>query len=595
MARDIAVFEGGYRLIHGATDGIRKQILEEMESWYEWKPERHACIPQELADKMAVVTEAIHREVSVHLARDGKVLAVAVGSHDRVELPMITKRRSDKHLSGVRCLHTHPNGDPMLSDVDVHSLLFLKMDAMAAIGVRDGRAVAACVGMLAEQVGDNWRAAVYGPFPMHAVPQDQLMRQILYMDRIVRASDTPEKEKRAERAMLIGAGMDDDSLAELAALAETAGAVICGRTYQKRPQPDIATYVGAGFLEDLALMVQEADADLVIADDELTGSQLRNLEEKLGVRVLDRTALILDIFAMRARSREGKLQVELAQLQYRLPRLSGMGTAMSRLGGGIGTRGPGETKLEMDRRRIHARIADLKKDIEQISRTRKTQRAARQRAEIPVVALVGYTNAGKSTLLQCLSGSEVYAEDKLFATLDPLTRLVDLPGGGKALFVDTVGFIHKLPHDLVDAFRATLEEAVFADVLLHVMDMSAAGLWKQKSVVEDVLRQIGAVKMPVIEVHNKMDLVQDVSAVPGGVSISAATGEGCGELLHKVEKTLFANQREVLWRIPYAKGSAYAWAQANARVLSEEHTENGWELRVFADPAMEDKMRSLLS
>src|SRR6266542_2455754 len=312
-----------------------------------------------------------------------------------------------------------------------------------------------------------------------------------------------------ERAVLVGLadGLEEDSLAELAALARAAGAEPVGRVVQSRAIPDPATFVGKGKVAQIHDLVHTTGADAIILDDELSPGQLRNLEERLRVKVLDRTALILDIFALHARSGEGKLQVELAQLNYLLPRLRGWGEAMSRLGGGIGTRGPGETKLEVDRQHIRRRITRLRQDIQHLSRTRQLKRSRRESSGIPQVAIAGYTNAGKSTLMNALTSADVLVADQLFATLDPTTRRLSLPGGRAVTLSDTVGFVGKLPHDLVEAFQSTLEEVTLASLILHVADAAAPDLDQQVAAVRDVLGEIGAGDIPEVLALNKADLL----------------------------------------------------------------------------------------
>src|SRR6266511_1519289 len=332
-----------------------------------------------------------------------------------------------------------------------------------------------------------------------------------------------------ERAVLVGLadGLEEDSLAELDALSRAAGAEPVGRVVQSRAKPDPTTFVGRGKLAEIHDLVHASDADAVILDDELSPGQLRNLEERLRVKVLDRTALILDIFALHARTGEGKAQVELAQLNYLLPRLRGWGEAMSRLGGGIGTRGPGETKLEVDRQHIRRRIAKLRRDIQHLSRTRQTKRSRRESSGIPQVAIAGYTNAGKSTLMNALTEAGVLVADQLFATLDPTTRRLSLPGGREVTVSDTVGFVGKLPHDLVEAFRSTLEEVALASLVLHVADASAGGLDQQIGAVRDVLAEIGAGGLPEVLALNKADLLDEAARravrrrYPGAVLVSA--------------------------------------------------------------------------
>ncbi|HLT58580.1 MAG TPA: GTPase HflX [Limnochordales bacterium] len=341
-------------------------------------------------------------------------------------------------------------------------------------------------------------------------------------------------KERDERVLLIGV---NGHLEELAELVRSAGGRVVGSVVQNLERPRAATYIGPGKAQEARALAWELDADLVVVDDELTPAQARNLEELLGVPVIDRTQLILDIFAQRARTKEGKLQVELAQLTYQLTRLAGHGAALSRLGGGIGTRGPGETQLETDRRRIRRRIAGIRKELEQVRRTRALQRAGRRRTGLPVIALVGYTNAGKSTLMNALTRAGVLAENRLFATLDPTVRRVTLAPGRDALLTDTVGFLRKLPHQLVAAFRATLEEVEEADVLLHVVDASQPDVHEQMEAVAAVLDELGVLGKPLVTAFNKLDAVADPERIrewarrtPAAVAISARTGAGLDEL-----------------------------------------------------------------
>ncbi len=367
-------------------------------------------------------------------------------------------------------------------------------------------------------------------------------------------------ETKEERAILVGLEIfqidrdnlwrSEDSLAELEQLTKTAGVKIVGYATQRRDKPDATYYIGRGKVEELKALKEELGADLVIFDMELNPSQQRNLEDSLKVKVIDRTALILDIFAQRARSNEGKIQVELAQLNYLLPRLAGRGTMLSRLGGGIGTRGPGETKLETDRRRIRARISQLKRKIEKISKHRALQRRGRRAKAFPLASLVGYTNAGKSALFNTLTRAEVKVENKLFATLDPTIRSVYLPNRQIILLSDTVGFIQKLPHQLVSAFRATLEEVTEADFLLHVIDASHPKAREQSQAVYSILKELDILDKPLITVFNKIDklsareevniLIQEVEV---GVAISALTGEGISELLEAIAEMLESDYR----------------------------------------------------
>ena len=392
----------------------------------------------------------------------------------------------------------------------------MNFDAMAAISVVAGTAREIGVGFLGDMRDGIAEVIEYSHIDIDRLPQEDWMHEIALADGRVRASSGIDDAQ--ERALLVSVD-SAESLSELAALADTAGALVIERVLQRLPKPDPATYIGSGKVEQLALNAQALDVDICIFDDELTGAQLRNLEERLGVKCIDRTGLILDIFAQRARSSEGKLQVELAQLQYRLPRLMGQGTALSRLAGGIGTRGPGESKLEQDRRYIRRRIADVNESLRELESRRELQRRQRQKNGVPLVALVGYTNAGKSTLLNHLAGADVLAEDKLFATLDTTTRKLELPDNQSCLIIDTVGFINKLPHELVSAFRATLEEVVQADVLVVVSDAANPECQQQRRVVAEVLTQLGAGDKPTIEAYNKCDLLTERPPLPRGPAI----------------------------------------------------------------------------
>ncbi|HLG00877.1 MAG TPA: GTPase HflX [Acidimicrobiia bacterium] len=391
-------------------------------------------------------------------------------------------------------------------------------------------------------------------------------------------------EVLVQRAALVGVATGDAdveeaeaSLAELAALADTAGAEVVFTMLQRRGTPDPATYIGKGKLDELVQMAPGLDLDLVIFDDELTPAQLRNVEKEMKVDVVDRVALILDIFAQHATTREGMLQVELAQLKYRLPRLRGRGVEMSRLAGGIGTRGPGESQLEVDRRRIGRRIAHIERERVKLERTRATQRKARRRQGIPLLALVGYTNAGKSTLLNALTDAGVLTEHQLFTTLDPRVRKLRLLGGEEVLLADTVGFVKKLPHDLVEAFRSTLEEVGDADLLLHVIDGSAHGVGRHLAAVREVLVEIGADQVPELFVVNKLDVappgvVEEVARLHEDVvGISARTGEGVDRLLEAIARKLRSLMDIVELSVPWARGDILAGLHRDGEVLVENH------------------------
>ena len=398
-------------------------------------------------------------------------------------------------------------------------------------------------------------------------------------------------ESSSERALLVSLDTGDFdaqvSLEELAELARSAGAEVRGSVLQRRSAPDPATCIGAGRLEEIRQVCQNDDIDLLIFDRELTATQHRNLEDLSGVRVVDRTTLILDIFAGRAHSAEGRLQVELAQLQYLLPRLAGQGTALSRLGGGIGTRGPGETQLETDRRHIRRRIGYLKNQLEQVKKRRALTRQRREKEGRLTVALVGYTNAGKSTLMNALTAAGVLAEDRLFATLDPTARTLRLPDGREVLLVDTVGLVRRLPHQLVEAFHSTLEEAAQADAILNVCDAASPEAEEQLQLTEDLLREVRAEEAdrpepPTLRVYNKCDLLGGPIALGGrrAVAISAATGAGLTQLLDTLAAVLPPDRRRVQVLIPFREGALAERCRRQGAVEKEQFTPEGVQMTV---------------
>jgi GTP-binding protein HflX len=411
-----------------------------------------------------------------------------------------------------------------------------------------------------------------------------------------------------QRALLVGTGVGartleaaEQSLDELALLTDTAGAEPVATELQRRDRPDPATYIGKGKAQELRELAEALDVDVVVFDDELTPAQQRNLERLFARDVVDRVALILDIFAQHASSQEGMLQVELAQLRYRLPRLRGRGVQLSQQGAGIGTRGPGETQLEVDRRRILRRITKLERDLDHLSRTRATQRKARQRRAIPTVALVGYTNAGKSTLLNRLTSADVLVEDRLFSTLDATTRRLRLPGGETVLATDTVGFVRRLPHELVEAFRSTLDEAADAELLVHVVDGSAVDPDAQIDAVREVLIEIGAGEVPELLVVNKIDeadpsAVDDLLAVyDGSVAISARTGEGIDKLTDVIGARLRALSPIYELVVPYDRGDVLASLHRDGEVLVEVHDDQGTRVRARLPQAVASRVNEFVT
>ena len=587
--------------IYGNLKGIRNSVIDELKTFYDIRFESGQLLTAELAARMADVTDFINREVSVYISRSGQILAVAVGDDQSVELPAIDGRRGSSRLCGVRCVHTHPNGNPALSGVDISALKNKRFDAMVAIGVvaPDFAQSTITFGMITGiDENEQYTVECYGPATLEQAEGIFFPNLVAMVERILdKQAGTASLAQSAERAILVGmeyAGgasqlgwTPEDSLEELKQLADTAGAEVVAKFLQKRPKPDPAFFIGRGKVQELALYVQQENIDLCIFDDELSPAQQRNIEQAMGVRVLDRTALILDIFAQRARTNAGKLQVELAQLQYTLPRIMGKGLALSRLGGGIGTRGPGETKLEVDRRRIRDRIAFIKECIGKVKNVRTLHRAGRAKASVPTVSLVGYTNAGKSTLLNTLTNSDIYAKDQLFATLDPTTRQLELPHKQQAILTDTVGFIQRLPHQLVAAFQSTLEEVVEADVLLHVIDVSHELYKEQSNAVYHVLNELGAKDKTIITVYNKIDKLPPDSALPerlakeeNAICISAKAGLNLDSLLELIAENLKLKAVEESFLVPYRDSAAVSRLHAAGTVLEQEYLAEGTLLKV---------------
>lgn len=587
--------------ILGNLKGIRNSVIEELKTLYDMKLSSGQLLSAELALKLADITEFINREVSVYITRSGQIIRVSVGSNETVELPAVEGRRGSSRLSGIRCVHTHPNGTPALSGVDISALKANRFDCMIAIGVTAPDYSQSTLGFgMIVGVDQNEQFIVenYGPLTMAEAETIYFPNLVTTVERILdKQTNSTSLAQAQERAVLVGMEYNgmlntlgwtiEDSVEELKQLADTAGAQVVARFHQKRPKPDPAFFIGKGKVQELALFVQQENIDLCIFDDELSPAQQRNIEQAMGIRVLDRTALILDIFAQRARTNEGKLQVELAQLQYNLPRIMGKGLSLSRLGGGIGTRGPGETKLEVDRRRIRDRIAYIKECIGKVKSVRHLHRASRNKASVPTVSLVGYTNAGKSTLLNTLTNSDIYAKDQLFATLDPTTRQLDLPNKQQAILTDTVGFIQRLPHQLVAAFQSTLEEVVEADVLLHVIDVSHELYKEQSNAVYHVLEQIGAKDKTIITVYNKIDKLPADSALPArlaqeenSICISAKSNINLDKLLDLIAENLKLKAVEEYFLIPYSDSAAAARLHSVGTVLEQEYLAEGTKLKV---------------
>ncbi|HYE80731.1 MAG TPA: GTPase HflX [Clostridia bacterium] len=573
------------------TAGIKKLLLKRLENLKELTVDKYQLVSEEIISEICDITEETGKEIAVYIDRKGSVLDVSIGDENTVALKGYNNRRSEESLSGIRCVHTHPNGAGGLSEVDLSALKRMRFDIMAAVGVSEGIMTNGSIAFLGIDDEKQLQAIVMGPYSFERLMKVNIFDVINEAEAGLKDIRKAGKEvdSDVERAVLVGIE-DEEALDELRELLKTAGGSEVGRMVQSKDKKDTAFFIGKGKLKELMLLSQAMDANLVVFDEELSGAQIRNLEEALGIKVIDRTQLILDIFAQRARSREGKLQVELAQLKYMMPRLIGMGQHMSRTGGGIGTRGPGEKKLEVDRRRIRNRLNDLENELKEVKKQRDLQREGRISRKTFQLCLVGYTNAGKSTLLNNLADAEIYARDQLFATLDPTTRKVTLNNSKEVLVTDTVGFIRKLPHDLVEAFKSTLEEVLYADLLIHVVDGSNPDYETQINVVIDVLTELGAEDKDIIMAINKIDkcpgkfAAVEYKGMENVVHISASERIGLSQLLDLIEKYAGMRSKTVELLVPYAEGSVVSTIYGSANeVIEEQYRDNGIYIKAEVD------------
>ena len=504
-------------------------------------------IGRDLARGLAAISAELNRQVGVLIHRSGQVETVIVGDHDRIVIPALAGvRTAGGRLRGLRCVHT-VLGSGGLNDEDIMDLACLRLDLMGVLTISDGLPHLLHVAHLVpgSRDGRDWAELA----PVHPAARDQSCIGLIEAleEEFSRARPIREVDKGQDRAILIGVTTGSraaagESMRELAELARSAGVQVLAEVIQRRRHIHPRFILGRGKLMEIVIMSLRLGANLLLFDRELSPSQVRSVTDHTDLRVIDRTQLILDIFASRARSREGKLQIEMAQLKYMLPMLATRDDALSRLTGGIGARGPGETRLEIDRRRINDRINRLAAELQRVGRQRYHRRSRRRKREVPVVSLVGYTNAGKSTLLNTLTRSEIQAEDLLFATLDPTSRRLRFPRDMEVIVTDTVGFIRNLPAELLKAFESTLEELFEADLLLHVIDVANPGWHGQVEVVEELLRDLGLERIPCLRVYNKVDLVDEETrqglVAADGVAISAVDETTLPPLLERVETLL---------------------------------------------------------
>jgi GTP-binding protein HflX len=536
--------------VTGDSAGLKPHQLKELERLARKRVSPDEIIGRDLARSLCALSTELNRQLGLLIHRSGQVETVIVGDHDRIVIPPLsTLRTAGGRLRGLRCVHT-TFGRAGITDEDVMDLACLRLDLISVLTMADGLPhLLHTAHLLPEAIaGKDWEELA----PVH--PAQQTVPCLAFIesleDEFVRARPLKEVDQGQDRAILISVAAGPareaaESLAELAELARSANVLVLDRVSQRRKTTHPRFLLGQGKLMEIMLRSLRLGANLLIFDQELTPSQIRSVTEHTDLRVIDRTQLILDIFASRALSREGKLQIEMAQLKYLLPRLSSRDDALSRLTGGIGARGPGETKLEIDRRRINDRIARLAKDLKTVGQERFHRRSRRRKRDVPVISLVGYTNAGKSSLLNTLTRSRIKAEDLLFATLDPTSRRLRFPRDLEVIVTDTVGFIRNLPEDLLKAFASTLEELHEADLLVHVIDVANPAHEEQEAVVEALLRDLGLENIPCLRVFNKIDLVDMETrqrlARQEGVAVSALDETTLAPFLERVQSLLQGN------------------------------------------------------
>ncbi|WP_415285539.1 GTPase HflX [Clostridium perfringens] len=593
-------------MIHGNTDGIRNSVLKELEELYKINVPKYSVCTEDMINIISRLSSQIEREISVGINRKGKVISVAIGDSSSVEIPLIDIH--EKRLSGVRIIHTHPSGVSRLSALDISALMKLKLDTIMAIAVEEGKAKDASLGFC--YVENEILISEEAPhLTIDKCLQINILDKINHVEEVIKTSNVEEDD--SERAILVGCDTRE-SLDELEELAKACDIPTLEKVFQNRSKIDASFYIGRGKVLEIANIRQLTRANLVIFDDELSGAQVKNLEANLGVKVIDRTTLILEIFSRRAKTREAKIQVELAQLKYRASRLMGLGTVMSRTGGGIGTRGPGEKKLEIDRRHIRERIYDLQAELKKIKKIRETQRERRSKDKTSQVSLVGYTNAGKSTLRNILCAEsastlatqakdKVFEADMLFATLDTTTRAIKLPDNRDITLTDTVGFVSKLPHELVEAFKSTLEEVIYSDLLCHVVDASSDNAQEEIIAVEKVLGELKALESAKILVLNKIDKADEEklneleakysSIYNKVVKISARERINLDNLLEAISEELPYTLKSKEYIIPYTSQQVVAYLHRNANVSEEEYREEGTYIKAEVDEEVENKCR----
>ncbi len=590
-------------MIKGNTQGIKEHILDELVKIYDIVTDKGVIAHPEIMELIVRTTSKINREISVAINRKGKVIDISIGDSNTATLPNVGEFKNK--LCGVRIIHTHPNSSSKLSNVDISALLTLKLDVMAAIGIENEKINGISFGFC-KFIDKELTYEITPPLDIDDALDYDLTQKFNQIEKEFRENEIIEDN--IERAIIVGIDTDE-SLEELKELASACDIMVVEKVLQKKNQTDNAYLIGSGKVKELGLLRQIKNANIIIFDEELTGLQAKNLEDSLGCRVIDRTILILEIFARRARTREAKIQVTLARLKYQSTRLIGYGTTLSRQGGSGNTRGSGEQKLELDKRKIRETIHVLKEELEKIQKGKDIQRTQRNKSGIPKVSLVGYTNVGKSTLRNLLvdlysddksiQKEHVLSQDMLFATLDTTVRTFQLPDKRIVSLTDTVGFIRKLPHDLVESFKSTLDEVIYSDLIIHVVDASSDSAISQIVAVERVLGELGCMDKPMFLLLNKSDLasIDQLEKLKKTFShykiieVSAIKQTNIDLLLNTIIEFLPQEEQEVEMLIPYDKSMIVSNLYKNAQVLETSHLENGTKIKVIISNEIASKYK----
>jgi GTP-binding protein HflX len=578
-------------IIFGNTQGIKNSTIKELEQLNQYKMSDQNILDKFTCDILCKFTRDYNREIMILVNQYHIINYIIIGDFNTADYPYEIFDQSVKGLSSWMSIHTHPNGNPRLSKPDISSAIKLKLQFMVVISIFQGMANGYSIGVpVIENDALNYEQLYFSN--LDDLNNTNALSNRKQVSKALRKSKDSMTEEitSSERCLLIAVGIKGndkeyeikDAISELEELVANTKSIAVGTVIQWRDKIDSKTYIGEGKLKEISLAVQNKHVETIVANDELSAIQIRNLEGIFGIKVIDRTTVILDIFAKNAMTAEGKLQVELAQLQYRLPRLTGMGVVLSRMGAGIGTRGPGEKKLEKDRRHIYREIKNIEKKLKAVEKNTQTQKQQRIKNKLKTVALVGYTNVGKSTLFNLLTNRDILAEDQLFATLDSTTSKIISENGEPYLLIDTVGFIDKLPHNLIESFKTTLSSLHDADLLLHVVDRSNPLYEDKIQVVDNVLQDIKVFDKPIIKVYNKIDKCtkQHPENKEDKFYISAKYNSGIDLLIQGVEKKLFSDSVERQLLIPYGDSKKVSFLYETAKIVLREDTESGIKLKV---------------